>query len=186
MNVGRRWALAAAIVVIGTAMTMAIACGSDNNDNNSDNTPAATQMNETPSETMADQTPSETMTDQTPGETMAANEVHISEKEYQITGLDGGAITSAQAGNVTFEVHNDGTIEHVFYVFKTDTDPANLPLNGNEVDEANAGTDVGEIEGVPAGSIKMLTIDLQPGKYVLICNRPGHYQQGMHAAFVVQ
>ena len=87
---------------------------------------------------------------------------------------------------MTFEVHNNGTMDHVFYVFKTYTDAASLPLSGNAVDESKAGTDVGEIDGIAAGSVKTLTLDLQPGNYVLICNSPRHYQQGMHAAFVVQ
>jgi len=30
-----------------------------------------------------------------------------------------------------------------------------------------------------------VTLDLAPGKYVLICNVAGHYQLGMHISFTV-
>jgi uncharacterized cupredoxin-like copper-binding protein len=30
-----------------------------------------------------------------------------------------------------------------------------------------------------------LALDLEAGPYVLICNVPGHYESGMHAAFEV-
>jgi uncharacterized cupredoxin-like copper-binding protein len=186
MNVGRRWLLTAAIVVVGASMSLAIACGSDNNDNNN-KTPAATQLNETPSETMADETPNETaMAGETPGETMAPGEVHISATQYTFTGVEGAAIDSAPAGNITFEVHNDGTIQHSFYVVKTDLDQASLPLDGTKVDENATGVDfVDEIDDFDAGTIKTLSVDLDAGHYVLICNIAGHYTQGMHAAFDV-
>jgi uncharacterized cupredoxin-like copper-binding protein len=82
-------------------------------------------------------------------------------------------------------VHNDGTVEHSFYVFKTETDQAALALSGTRVDETKAGTNVGEIESIPKGAIKTLAVTLEAGKYVLICNIAGHYQQGMHVAFDV-
>jgi uncharacterized cupredoxin-like copper-binding protein len=186
MNVRRRWLLAGAIVVAGACMSLAIACSSDSNDNNK-NTPQATKMNETPSETMADETPNETeMAGETPGETMAPGEVHISATEYKLAGVEGAAIDSAPAGHITFEVHNDGTIQHSFYVVKTDLDQASLPLDGTKVDENATGVDfVDEIDDFDAGTIKTLSVDLEAGHYVLICNIAGHYTQGMHAAFDV-
>jgi uncharacterized cupredoxin-like copper-binding protein len=30
-----------------------------------------------------------------------------------------------------------------------------------------------------------LTLNLKKGRYVLICNIPGHYKSGMHADFTV-
>lgn len=185
MNVGKRWLLAAAIAVGGASMSLAIACSSNDN-NNDNNTPAATEMNETPSETMAE-TPNETeMAGETPGETMAPGEVHISETEYALAGVEGAAIDSAPAGHITFEVHNDGTIQHSFYVIKTDLDEGALPLDGTKVDENATGVEfIEEIEDFDAGTIKTLPVDLEAGHYVLICNIAGHYTQGMHAAFDV-
>jgi len=39
---------------------------------------------------------------------------------------------------------------------------------------------------VAAGSTSDLSFDATPGKYVLVCNVPGHYQQGMAAGFLVE
>jgi uncharacterized cupredoxin-like copper-binding protein len=38
------------------------------------------------------------------------------------------------------------------------------------------------VEDITAGSTRDLTVDLQPGRYVLVCNIPGHYKLGMHTA----
>jgi len=35
------------------------------------------------------------------------------------------------------------------------------------------------------GSVMMLTLDLQPGHYAIVCNLPGHYAAGMHQDFWV-
>jgi uncharacterized cupredoxin-like copper-binding protein len=38
---------------------------------------------------------------------------------------------------------------------------------------------------VPSCATKTLTADLKPGRYVLICNLPGHYAMGMWFPLVV-
>lgn len=149
-------------------MSLAIACSGDDDDNNDNNTPVAPQMDETPSETMA------------------ANEVHVFEKEYEITGEDDAAIMSPTAGEVTFEVHNDGEISHDFVIIKTDLGETALPVDGTKVDENGTGVDVvDKIDTIDAGDAETLSVDLDPGKYVVICNIAGHYTQGMHASFEV-
>src|SRR6266498_5161646 len=80
----------------------------------------------------------------------------------------------APKGKVSFVVTNIGTIEHEFVVLKTAKPAGNL-LKGNEADETGA---VGEIDGVPAGQARTLTLTLQRGHYALICNLPGHYKTG--------
>jgi uncharacterized cupredoxin-like copper-binding protein len=94
--------------------------------------------------------------------------------------------TDVPAGEVTFDIHNDGPSTHEFVVVKTDADPAGLPLNeaGDEVDEEQLDA-VGEQEDIEAGSDTTLSLNLEPGSYVVICNITGHYEQGMHAAFTV-
>jgi len=37
----------------------------------------------------------------------------------------------------------------------------------------------GEIADVAPGKIGKLTVNLKPGNYVLFCNQPGHYKDGM-------
>ena len=95
--------------------------------------------------------------------------------------------TSAPAGEVTFAVTNDASQTHEFVVFQTDLAPDQLPTNAEgDVDEEGEGVAaVDEVEDIAGGSDAELTVNLDAGSYVLICNLPGHYRQGMHAAFTV-
>lgn len=94
---------------------------------------------------------------------------------------------SASAGEVTFDVTNDAEQTHEFVVFQTDLAPDQLPTDeGGDVDEAGEGVElVDEIEDIEGGSTQSLTVNLDTGSYVLICNLPGHYGQGMHAGFTM-
>jgi uncharacterized cupredoxin-like copper-binding protein len=44
---------------------------------------------------------------------------------------------------------------------------------------------MGEVENVTVGKSKRLKLKLPAGRYVLICNEPGHYAMGMRASLVV-
>jgi len=73
---------------------------------------------------------------------------------------------------------------HEFVVLKTDTPAASIPIGTFEgeqgrINEDTAGTNVGETGDLKAGATKTVTINLQPGHYVFLCNLPGHYMQGM-------
>jgi uncharacterized cupredoxin-like copper-binding protein len=94
---------------------------------------------------------------------------------------------SASAGEVTFDVTNDAEQTHEFVVFQTDLAPDQLPTEeGGDVDEAGEGVAlVDEIEDIEGGSTQSLTVNLDAGSYVLICNLPGHYAQGMNTGFTV-
>jgi uncharacterized cupredoxin-like copper-binding protein len=72
-------------------------------------------------------------------------------------------------------------------VFKTDLPPDQLPTNEDgDVDEEGEGVEaIDEVEDIAGGSDAELTVNLDAGSYVVICNLPGHYRQGMHAAFTV-
>ena len=91
------------------------------------------------------------------------------------------------AGDITFDITNDAEQTHEFVVFKTDLAADQLPTDENgDVDEAGEGVElVDEIEDIEGGSTQSLTVNLDAGSYVLICNLPGHYGQGMHAGFTV-
>ena len=54
----------------------------------------------------------------------------------------------------------------------------------NKVDEAKAG-DRGEVSDLNPGTSGTLTVALQPGKYLLICNEAGHFAAGMWTTFEV-
>jgi uncharacterized cupredoxin-like copper-binding protein len=101
---------------------------------------------------------------------------------------------SASSGEITFHVHNDATdLTHEFVVFKTDIPADQLPLNDEGiVDEEAGGSDlvlIDEVEDVEPGMSKDLTVNLEPGNYVLLCNIDSdemHYAHGMHAPFTVK
>lgn len=96
---------------------------------------------------------------------------------------------SVPAGKVTFQVANQGKLEHEMIVLKTDLAPTALEMSTteeNKVDEEGGVNDVGEVEAVASGTTKSETFDLTPGTYVLICNVAGHYKAGMETAFVVK
>ncbi len=114
-------------------------------------------------------------------------QAQVSLSEWQITGANGTDLTTLKAGETHIVAKNDGKEEHEFVVIKTDTDAAALPKSSDgNVDEEAAGQSPGEIEGIKAGKTKDGTFLLQPGKYVFICNLPGHYALGMHAQVTVQ
>ncbi len=104
------------------------------------------------------------------------------------------AANSAPAGEVTFDVTNDGPEDiHEFVVIKTDLDVAELPTDADGVvDEAGDGMEViDEIEDIPVGETQSLTVELDAGNYVLVCNiwdedeGEAHYQMGMRTPFSV-
>jgi uncharacterized cupredoxin-like copper-binding protein len=95
---------------------------------------------------------------------------------------------NALAGNVSFTMTNDGTIQHEFLVVKTDIPDGEIPLGtNNRFDEKLEGISVvDEIPEWAAGETKTLSLDLTPGNYQLLCNIEGHYKNGMHTTFTVK
>jgi uncharacterized cupredoxin-like copper-binding protein len=113
----------------------------------------------------------------------ASGGIDATEKDFGIT-LDW---TTAKAGSVRFDITNQGPSTHEFVVLKTNLADDQLPTTDEgTVDEKAEGLeDVDEVEDIAAGSAQTLTADLDSGNYVVICNLPGHYQQGMHAGLTV-
>jgi uncharacterized cupredoxin-like copper-binding protein len=50
----------------------------------------------------------------------------------------------------------------------------------------NAARGAFDVDDVNDGESKQLSLKLDPGKYVLICNLVGRYLLGMHVGFVVK
>ncbi len=103
--------------------------------------------------------------------------------------------SSISAGEVTFQATNEGPEDpHELVVIRTDLAPDQLPTNPDgSVNEDGEGMEVlGEIEEFPVGETHSLTLDLEAGSYVLICNiydeeeQEAHYQEGMRLAFTVE
>jgi uncharacterized cupredoxin-like copper-binding protein len=97
---------------------------------------------------------------------------------------------AAKAASVTISAPNNGQVVHELVLAKTDADPGALPTTADgEVDEAKLearGEDAGEIADVEAGDTKEGTFKLTPGRYVMFCNIPGHYAQGMYGTLTVK
>lgn len=96
---------------------------------------------------------------------------------------------TAKAGQTTIEAPNEGSVEHELVLFKTNKNPAKLPTEANGgVDEEKLdqeAEEAGEIADVEAGDTKSEKFNLTPGKYVMFCNVPGHYAQGMYGTVTV-
>jgi uncharacterized cupredoxin-like copper-binding protein len=113
-------------------------------------------------------------------------------KEWQIS----LSSTTHAAGPITFNITNGGDKEHEFVVRKTDLTSDKLPLNadGEVSEDATELTEVGdpsEVAEIASGSSdRTLTVNLQPGHYVIFCNLHVedllHYQKGMHIDLTVQ
>jgi uncharacterized cupredoxin-like copper-binding protein len=89
--------------------------------------------------------------------------------------------TQVTAGKVTFIARNIGATEHEFVVLRKSSS-GNLRVAAFKADES---AKIGEIDGVAPGRTRRTTLTLQPGRYIVICNVPGHYQLGMRAELVV-
>ncbi|MGE0227691.1 MAG: sulfocyanin-like copper-binding protein [Dehalococcoidia bacterium] len=110
-----------------------------------------------------------------------AGDIDVTEDEFTIDLSD----DTADAGEVTFSIENEGAIVHNFVIIDTDEAADALPLDGAQVNLDDL-TVVERTEDIPAGESADLTADLSPGRYVLICNVIGHYQAGMHTEFEVE
>lgn len=117
--------------------------------------------------------------------TAADGTVSATLADYSIT-LDQN---SAPAGDVTFEVTNEAEQIHEFVVLQTDLAADALPTD--DAGDVNEAGDPGivlvdEIEDIEGGATPTLPVTLDAGSYVLICNLPGHYAEGMHTGFTVE
>jgi uncharacterized cupredoxin-like copper-binding protein len=95
---------------------------------------------------------------------------------------------TAAAGDVTFDITNQGPSTHEFVVLETSLGPADLPTDDTgTVDEAGAPgiSVVDEVEDIASGDTATLAVQMNAGSYVVICNIPGHYGLGMRAGFTV-
>jgi uncharacterized cupredoxin-like copper-binding protein len=108
---------------------------------------------------------------------------------------------TASAGTIVFHVTNSATDQnHEFVIFKTDLPVDKLPMKDSgdgsgtlQIDEEGAGVEhIAEIPDtdLTPGTTKDLTVDLKPGRYVIVCNLVvngiSHFMQGMHAVLTVK
>jgi uncharacterized cupredoxin-like copper-binding protein len=90
-------------------------------------------------------------------------------------------------GTVTFEATNRSkALIHEMLVVKVNAPNVKLPYDPKdaEVIEGRVAK-LGEISDLRPGQSGTLTLTLAPGEYVLLCNEPDHYKQGMWMKFIV-
>jgi uncharacterized cupredoxin-like copper-binding protein len=171
-----RVALAGSIVV-GVLALLIASCGGDGDDTSATLTPSPTR-GPSPTRTSvarASATPNIT------GIAMQLDEFVIRPNQ-----------TRALPDTINFVIENAGEVPHEFVVIKSDLKIAELPrLPGDEgVDESNLDVEGRLEEPLESGAEGTLSLDLEVGKYILICNLApngeSHYLNGMYTAFEVR
>ena len=98
------------------------------------------------------------------------------------------------AGQVTFVAANRGSRTHELVVLPLGPGtPAGRRTVGSDravdegasLGEASRSCGAGEGDGIRPGTTGWTTLTLTPGRYELVCNRPGHYAHGMYTELVV-
>lgn len=106
--------------------------------------------------------------------------VKISEFKIELSSSIG------KAGDVVFDVQNSGALLHEFAILKTDLAVEKLPLAPDGTVDEDKLELMDEIEDIDPTKSGKLTVKLDPGKYVIICNVAGHYASKMFVAFTVR
>jgi len=103
-----------------------------------------------------------------------APSVSLTEWSVAVTG-------TIKSGKTALTINNAGVAAHELLVFKSDRAPAAYPVDaaGNIKEEGAGVLLVSDGENIDAGGTQARTIDLAPGKYLFVCNIPGHFKQGM-------
>ncbi len=112
--------------------------------------------------------------------------VRVDERDFHI---DMHATAPLHAGNYLFVDSNHGASPHELVMWKTDDHDDRLPLSSDH----RVNEDSKDLESVldsgsslAPGETRVLSVSLDPGHYVMVCNLPGHYGAGMHVDVVVQ
>lgn len=115
---------------------------------------------------------------------MATGDTDMSKSTMQVS----SAPATVKAGEVTFEVTNNSK-ETIHEMLVSPVRDMHTPLpfvaDENRVDEDAAGH-LGEVSELEPGKSGALRLDLKAGKYILFCNIPGHYMNGMWTILTVE
>ena len=90
-------------------------------------------------------------------------------------------------GTVTFNVKNTSNdMDHNLLLVRTDLAPADFPMDaaGRRVEEEKF-KDIEKLGELHPHEKHSTTIKLTAGKYILFCNEPGHFKEGMVTSFTV-
>ena len=120
-----------------------------------------------------------------------ATEVGVTLGEWAVT----PEVTTVPAGQVYFLADNVGPIDpHELVVIRTDLAIDALPTDERGFVPEDEVDFIGEIEAFSPGTQASGVFDLEPGRYVLICNIveledgewESHYRLGMRVEFIVE
>jgi uncharacterized cupredoxin-like copper-binding protein len=173
-----------AVGLIGLSAVFLIACGGEDRpdvdviDDGSSGSASGSASGEPASEGVVEDKPAD------------ATEVDVTLREWEVS----TSTPTVAAGEIYFLVENEGPEDaHEFVIVRTDAAPDALPTTDGKVPEDEIDL-VDEIEPFTPGSSASITVNLEPGNYVLICNiaevedgeLESHYQLGMRTAFTVE
>ena len=98
------------------------------------------------------------------------------------------ALTSLTPGHRTLEIDNVGKAQHELLVFRSDLDPSRYPLDNGDINEEGPGISlISDGENIDPGKHQTRAVDLTaPGKYLFVCNIPGHFKAGMFVSVTVR
>ena len=93
---------------------------------------------------------------------------------------------TVKAGRVTLHAVNQSkSLVHEVIIARVDGSKP-LPMDAGQVRVIESRVPrLGEIADLTPGKTGALTVDLKPGSYVLFCNQPGHYHDGMSTSLTV-
>jgi len=157
----------APIAILAAAALSLAACGSSSS---SSTTEPATQP---------------TQTTQTTATAGGATALTVVMSDYAFAPKD----ASAAAGELTITAPNQGKLPHELVLIRTDLPLNKLPTDssGNVNEDAFPASRLpGEISETEPGATGSLTVTLPAGRYVMLCNVPGHYKAGMVGNLVVR
>ncbi len=101
--------------------------------------------------------------------------------DYKVTPNVG----SLRGGETKIGVRNRGSQPHDLVVLRTDLAPDKLPYDAAKAKAEEPGL-VARTKELRPGGTAALTVTVEPGRYVLICNLAGHYGLGMRTALTVE
>jgi uncharacterized cupredoxin-like copper-binding protein len=91
--------------------------------------------------------------------------------------------TTVKPGTYTYLLFNAGTLQHEVLVFDPTLPENALPVDadGKLSEDAPGMNKISDGDNISPGESQARTIDLtKPGRYLFVCNLPGHYKNGMY------
>lgn len=112
----------------------------------------------------------------------AATGATVSLTEWKVT-----VAGTIKSGKTDLTIANVGVAPHELLVFKSDLKPSAYPTDAaGDIKEEGAGVKlVSDGDNIDPAGTQARTVDLAPGKYLFVCNIPGHFKQGMFTVVTV-